>query len=138
MRALLYGKHERYGELQNLTREGCLKRPPRRFRAAGRRNIHFNLLLSPTRRFDAREIERTVTVNISQDGCFIFTSARFQKGQRVWIRIMEIYDKTPIACIIRHKRKWGHEMAIPGIGVRFESLTDAPQHVLAERCAPSS
>lgn len=136
IRALLYGRHQRQGELRDLIREACLSEPPRRFRAAERRDIKFNLLLSRSRHFESGVIERTVTINISQGGCFVFTTSRFQKGQRVWIRIMEFYDKSPIACVVIHKRKWGQEMAIPGIGVRFESLTDAQARALAGRWEP--
>jgi hypothetical protein len=136
IRALLYGRHERQGQLPDLIRETCLQGAPRRFRADKRRDIHFNLLLARRRDFDPGAIERTVTLNISPGGCFIYTTARYQKGQRVWIRILEMYDKTPIACEVIHKRKWGHEMAIPGIGVRFDALTEAQRRALAQRCAP--
>jgi hypothetical protein len=136
IRALLYGRHERQGQLQDLLREACLKGAPRRFRADKRCDIHFNLLLARAHAFDPGTIERTVTLNISLGGCFIITTARYQKGQRVWIRILELHDKTPIACEVIHKRKWGREMALPGIGVRFEALTASQEQALAQRCAP--
>lgn len=136
IRALLYGRHQRQGELNALIQEACFSGPPRRFRAAERRDVNFNLLLARSRDFDSGAIERSVTINISQGGCFVFTTARFQKGQRVWIRIMEFYDKTPIACVVIHKRKWGRKMAIPGIGVRFESLSAAQAQALAGQWGP--
>ncbi len=136
IRALLYGQHTRHGELEELIREACLSRPPRRFRATRRHPIHFNLLLARSRRFEAGETERTVTLNVSPDGCFIFTTARYQQGQQVWIRIMELYDKTPMACGVIHKRKWGAEMAIPGIGVCFQSIKEAQARALAAQCPP--
>ncbi len=135
IRALRYGRHTRHGELHELIQESCLTSPPRRFRASKRYDLHFNLLMAPSRRFDSNETERTVTFNVSSDGCFIFTTARFQRGQSVWVRIMELYDKTPIACEVIHKRKWGAEMAIPGIGVCFKSMTEAQTRALSALCA---
>ncbi len=136
IRALLYGQHERQGDLQDLIRDTCLSRPPRRFRANPRCDAHFNVLLARTRDFAMGNTERSVTLNISRGGCFIITTARHQIGQRVWIRIMEMDDKTPIACEVIHKRTWCQAMAIPGIGVRFETLTDDQQQALARRCEP--
>ncbi len=137
IRALLYGRHTRHGELRELIQEICLASPPRWFRARKRLDLHFNLLMARSRNFGSAETERTVTLNISPDGCFIFTVARFQLGQRVWVRIMELYDKTPIACEVIHKRDWGTEMAIPGIGVCFKSMTEAQRHAVAARSTPA-
>ena len=136
IRALLYGRHTRHGALRELIREACLSSPPRRFRASKRYNIYLNLLMARSRNFEPAATERTVTLNVSSGGCFIITSARFQPGQRVWVRITELHDKTPIACDVIHKRYWGAEMAIPGIGVCFKSMTEAQTRALSALCAP--
>ena len=137
IRALLYGRHTRQGALRELIREACLSSPPRRFRADKRYHIHFNLLMARSRNFESAETERTVTLNVSSGGCFIITSARFQQGQRIWVRLTDLYDKTPIACDVIHKRDWGTEMAIPGIGVCFKSMTEAQARALSALCAPA-
>ena len=137
IRALLHGRNRRQGELQALIREACLDSPPRRLRATQRHAIHFNLMLWRARHSEADEIERSVTINVSQGGCFIYTTARFHKGQPVWIRIMELDDKSLIACEVVHRRQWGDAMTIPGIGVCFQSMTDAQAHALAGHCPPS-
>ncbi len=137
IRALLYGRHTRHGDLHELIRDNCLTSPPLRLRTRKRYDLHFNLLMATSRRFASTETERTVTLNVSPDGCFIFSTARFRQGQRVWVRIMELDDKTPIACDVIHKRQWGAEMEIPGIGVRFISMTEAQTRALSELCARS-
>ncbi|MDJ0719989.1 MAG: PilZ domain-containing protein [Desulfobacterales bacterium] len=136
VRALLHGRNSRQGELQALIREACLSRPPRRLRARQRHAIHFNLLLMRERHPEADGIERSVTINISPDGCFLYTTGRFREGLRVWIRILEFRDQTPIACEVIHHRPWGDTMTIPGIGVCFQSITDAQAYALTGHCPP--
>jgi hypothetical protein len=73
---------------------------------------------------------RTVTMDVSSNGCFLFSSARFQLGGRVWLRIIDLYEKTPISGIVRHKLKWGEAMVVPGIGIEFETITESQRQSL--------
>jgi hypothetical protein len=130
IRALLYGQHERTGDLEDLIRETCWHSPPRKLRSEERRALHYNVLLSLSPHFDPETLIRTVTMDVSRQGCFLISSARFQVGANVWIRIVDLYDQTPIKCIVRHKRKWGEAMVIPGIGVEFEAITDNQRDAL--------
>ena len=138
IRALLYGHHERTGPLERLIREACWHSPARKLRAEERKRLHYNVLLSTKPHFDPQTLIRTVTMDVSRNGCFLFSSARFQVGARVWIRIMDLYDKTPIRCVIRHKRKWGEAMAIPGIGVKFEVISERQRQALLNPIKPAS
>lgn len=130
IRALLYGQHQRTGPLEDLVREACWHSPPRKLRSEERKPLHYNVLLSTHREFDPQTQIRTVTMDVSPNGCFLFSSARFQVGARVWLRIMDLYDKTPISAIVRHKHKWGQALVVPGIGVEFESIKDSQRQVL--------
>ncbi|MCB2169565.1 MAG: PilZ domain-containing protein [Deltaproteobacteria bacterium] len=130
IRALLYGHHERSGLLEDLIREACWGSPARKLRSEERKPLHYNVLLSTTREFDPRTLIRTVTMDVSSNGCFLFTSARFQLGGRVWLRIVDLYDKSPISGIVRHKRKWGEAMVVPGIGIKFETITESQRQAL--------
>ena len=138
IRALLYGQHERTGPLEELIRVACWHSPARKLRSEERKRLHYNVLLSTKPRFEPQTLIRTVTMDVSPSGCFLFSSARFQLGARVWIRIMDLYDKTPIRCVIRHKRRWGEAMAIPGIGVEFETISDRQRQALLNPVKPAS
>lgn len=138
IRALLYGHHERTGPLEDLIRETCWHSPPRKLRTEERKPFHYNVLLSTTRQFDPQTLIRTVTMDVSRNGCFLFTSARFQVGGRVWVRIMDFYDRTPISGIVRHKIKWGEAMVVPGIGVEFETISDNQRRSLLNPVKPSA
>ena len=138
IRALLYGQHERTGPLEDLIRETCWNSPPRKLRAEERKPLHYNVLLSTTRQFDPQTLIRTVTLDVSRKGCFLFSSARFQVGARVWLRIMDLYDQTPISGIVRHKIKWGEAMAVPGIGVEFETISENQRQSLLTPVRPTA
>jgi hypothetical protein len=132
IRALLYGQHQRAGGLEDLIRENCWHTPPRKLRSEERKPLHYNVLLSTQRHFDPQTLIRTVTVDVSLSGCFLFSCARFQIGAQVWMRIMDLYDKTPISGIVRHKRHWGESMIIPGIGVEFETIKESQRQALLD------
>lgn len=132
IRALLYGHHERAGTLEELIREACGQSPPRKLRSEERKPLHYNVLLSTQPQFDPQTLIRTVTMDVSLNGCFLFSAARYQLGARVWLRIMDIYDKTPISGIVRHKRKWGQAMVVPGIGVEFETIKESQRRSLLD------
>lgn len=130
VRALLHGHHERTGPLELLIREACWYSPPRKLRMEERKPLHYNVLLSTTPHFDPGTLIRTVTMDVSHNGCFLFSTGRFQVGGRIWIRIMDLYDKAPIRCVIRNKRKWGQAMVIPGIGVEFDIISEDQRRAL--------
>jgi hypothetical protein len=132
IRALLYGRHERCGELADLVRETCLAHPARRLRTHPRQVVHLNLRLVTSLPWCSTRARRTVTGDLSEAGCFIVTSGRFQVGQTVWIQIRELCDQTPIACLIRHRRAWGEAPVLPGIGVSFETIRPAQVEALRQ------
>ena len=53
------------------------------------------------------------------------------------MRIMDLYDQSPISGIVRHKIKWGEAMVIPGIGVAFESISENQRRSLLHPIKPS-
>ena len=132
VRALLYGHHERTGCLEDLIRERCWHTPPRKLRSEERKRLHYNVLLSTQRQFNPQTLIRTVTIDVSMNGCFLFSVARFQLGALVWMRIMDLYDKTPISGIVRHKRNWGETMRLPGIGVEFQKIKESQRRALLD------
>lgn len=138
IRALLYGQHERTGGLEDLVREYCWYTPPRKLRSEERKPLHYNVLLSTKRHFNPETLIRTVTMDVSLNGCFLFSSARFQVGARVWMRFMDLYDKTAVIGVVRHKRNWGKAMIIPGIGVEFETIKENQRQALMDPLTTSA
>jgi Tfp pilus assembly protein PilZ len=117
--------HESTCTLTDFIDNECRNFVPRMIRSDVRKEIHFNVRLYKT---PDRDIpERSVTMNVSKGGCFIFSVEDWKIGDPVWIEIVELPDSYPITGSIRHIVKWGESRRIPGIGVEFlcisESLT---------------
>ncbi|WP_161781637.1 PilZ domain-containing protein [Desulfohalovibrio reitneri] len=96
---------------------------PRTLRAAGRDDVHFNVLVS--RSPDMDNPVRAVTTNVSPGGCFISTCDDCLQVERLWLRVSELSDGTPIEVSVRWRQPWGVRQAIPGIGVAFVNMTSA-------------
>jgi hypothetical protein len=129
--ALLSVPYNGEDPLGYMLRQICPRFNPRRIRSATRFKLHFNLLLSKNREGLSDSAERVVTVNMSKEGCYIYSSQIWQDCRRVWFVIHELEDATPICGEIRWKIPWGEKMKFSGIGVLFTQIKAAQQQELA-------
>ena len=67
-------------------------------------------------------MERTVTIDISKGGSFIYSVDLWNIGEKVQFVIKELADSNPIRGEIRWTRSWGKMMEVPGIGITFETI----------------
>lgn len=112
----------------------CSAFSPRLVRPKDRVPLHLNALLTDWEH--TREPEQTVTLNISSQGCFLFSShPGHQPDQQVTVRFVGLSDPAPITCTIRWVRPWGECHQMPGIGVTFEQISEAQQSQLNELMA---
>lgn len=108
----------------------CKQLKPRCVRPNDRVPLHLNALLTHENREFATE--QTVTLNVSEDGCFLFsTNPCNEPGQKVTIDFVGLNDRTIVRGIINWARHWGEVHHMPGIGVTFESLTESQSLQLA-------
>lgn len=132
-----------YGGIRGLTQGGtirdnrdlddfilreCIPFTPRSIRVAQRQDVVFNVLLFNDLENGEIDAERTVTVNVSEHGCFVYSVGDWQLLNPAWLVVNEFEDKTPIELKVRWCGKWGKSMRMPGIGASFESMT-AHQYV---------
>lgn len=70
--------------------------------------------------------ERTVTLNVSYGGCFLFSATPdYEVNQQVTITFIGLNDDTPVSATICWLQRWGDEgHQAPGVGVRFDRITD--------------
>lgn len=101
----------------------CVPFFPRSIRVARRQEVVFNIMLLDDLTKLEQGGEQTVTVNVSEHGCFVYSVLDWPLDTSAWVVIQELEDQTPIELMIRWKRSWGESMRIPGIGASFESMT---------------
>lgn len=109
--------------LQQFVESQCKGFTPRVIRDCERVELNFNVLLSKKEDFAESEALKTITMNVSKEGCFVFTPHRWQIGEFAWLKFMELLDPAPIGVEVRWVKEWGKTLGIPGIGVRFRDMT---------------
>lgn len=108
-------------DLREFIRDECAPFEARSIRTSERKEVVFNVLL--LKDLDHEDQERTVTVNVSERGCFVYTVNRWEIASPAWLVINEFDDRTPIELKVRWRHEWGREMRLPGIGTSFESMS---------------
>lgn len=112
----------------------CQNVAPRPVRPNDRAPLHLNALL--THLDQCHDAEQTVTLNISEQGCFLFsTNPHNAPEQQVAIEFVGLQDRTPIRATIRWVRHWGEVHHMPGIGVSFDLISEAQIRQLASLIA---
>lgn len=102
----------------------CSAFPSRSLRRDKRKQLTLNVLLSTEEAFPEAGTARSFTLSVSIGGAFVHTMDTFLEGERLWLRFLELADPTPIPVTVRWSLEWGVSRSIPGIGVKFETLTE--------------
>ena len=124
IRSFHYSRTSKGETLESFIKEECRSFIARPIRSTIRKKIHFNVLISNTGDFTEKEIDRTVTMNVSKGGCFIYSVDDLQSDDRLMMVFKELEEQTPILGEVRWRALWGEGMQIPGIGVKFENLSE--------------
>jgi hypothetical protein len=104
----------------------CCEQPVKTILPRSRIPLNLNAVLSHTSTVAAAE--RTVCLDISPGGCFLFcVNDEITLHSSVRISLVILNDPTPILSTVCWKREWGITNEIPGVGVRFDEMT-AQQH----------
>jgi hypothetical protein len=96
--------------------QDCQSFKPRTIRKSIRRDRHIAFLLSSDNKFTVAE--KVVTLNISDDGCFIYSTNDWQEGDRVWLHFID--NECVMSGIVCWWQPWGNNKKMPGIGIRFD------------------
>lgn len=94
----------------------CRVFPARTIRKAKRQIQYISALLSADDGFSAAE--KTVTLNISDEGSFVYSANDWKVGDRVWMRFTE--NDCIVRGTVRWLQPWGNNKRLPGIGIKFD------------------
>jgi len=97
----------------------CQQFQPRTIRKSERRIRHIAFLLSADEHF--ADQEKTVTMNISEGGCFVYSTRTWQVGDRVWLKFAD--NERVVTGTVRWWQPWGNNKRIPGIGICFDAAS---------------
>ncbi|MBN2145256.1 MAG: PilZ domain-containing protein [Candidatus Aureabacteria bacterium] len=95
----------------------------RTIRASKRVNLNYNIFLSKEKNFSSPNLEKTITLNFSNNGCFIFSVSKWENYTPLWFVMRELNDNSPIQGEVRWHVEWGKNMKIPGIGVQIKKIS---------------
>jgi len=112
----------------------CCEQPVRIVLPRNRIALNLNAVLSlPSE--DIPSDERTVCIDISPGGCFLFSvNDEISLQSTVWIRLLILHDSSPIQSTVCWKREWGMTNEIPGVGLRFDEMTPQQQAQILALC----
>jgi hypothetical protein len=104
----------------------CCEQPPKVAPIRSRIPLNLNAMLSCSP--DMADAERTACIDFSPGGCFLFcVNDEIIPQSTVWIRLTALNDQSPILSSVCWKREWGITNELPGIGIRFDSMTPQQQ-----------
>lgn len=122
IKTLSHNQYKSGGTLNDFINQECRSFNPRTIRASVRKNINFNVILANNNNFGEENIEKTITIDVSKEGCFIYSPKKWEIHSNVRFIINEIDDHTPIRGEVMWGIEWGKAMRIPGIGVMFNDI----------------
>jgi hypothetical protein len=122
IRSISFGKSSGSDSLDEFIRSECRSFTPRAIRLDMRKAVHLNVLLSRDETMIDKHLERSVTLNLSKGGCFLFSGLVWNNHATVWLMVKELRDKSPVVGEIRWMLEWGKHTTIPGIGVSFKQI----------------
>lgn len=127
IRSFFYGQSKGSGKIQDFITHECRRFSPARARFEKRLPVHFNVQLLGV--VDSR----TVTINVSRGGCFIYAVGAWREGEPVHLVVSELENQTPIVGEIRWGVRWGTPMKMPGFGLRFQKIADDQHMAMLKR-----
>jgi hypothetical protein len=96
--------------------EECRKFKPRVIRSDVRRTLHLSVYLSADGAF--KDAEASVTLNVSEGGCFAYSVREWNPGQSVWLR--KAGSETVLRGTVCGWLPWGNDKFVPGINIKFD------------------
>ncbi len=134
MKAFYSGLINGNGSIDEFITHKCSPFNARKIRSLHRKVINFNVILSKTDNVYDLNNEKTVTMNVSQSGCFIYSIDKWEINSNVWFTIKELTDQAPIHAQIIWQVDWGTYLNIPGIGLQFKDIKNCQLEDLQAKC----
>lgn len=103
----------------------CPEFKPRRVRRHERTDYHLNVVLAGDALFTPDAAQRTNTLNVSENGCFLYTVWDWPLGAEVWLQVTDLADESPMTGTVVRRVTWGTPGMLPGVGIQFARISPA-------------
>ncbi len=120
--ALMYGSQTRIS-ISEFIDTHCRNFSPRKLRLTSRVDVQRSVLLSSDCDFQKDSTEKSITINLSSEGVFIYSIRTWQKGQQAWVVFPNIDPHKPVKAEVRWSRPWGTDFCMPGVGLKFINIS---------------
>ncbi len=135
IQTLYFGQSSGGGTIDDFINRECRAFQARSIRSSLRKEIHFNIILSKNGDFSQENTRRSITIDVSNGGAFIYSTDSWKIEEEVMFVIKELKDNRPIQGELRWIRSWGETMQIPGIGIRFKKIHESQlKEILDKGC----
>jgi hypothetical protein len=131
VRSMLYDSN-RPLPLADFIREYCHPEAPVTVRRDLRLPLHLNVLVAADPERLSKAPERSVTLNVSEGGCFILSSRDWSSCSTLWIEPTDLSDPSPIELEICWRIPWGLSLRLPGVGGSFTTISEAQKKEIFE------
>jgi Tfp pilus assembly protein PilZ len=101
----------------------CADFSARKIRKSSRLSHPFKALLLTASGEPTKGAEKTITVNVSNNGVFLFGVEDKKIGDTITFIIKDLDEKAPISGIVRWSTQWESSSRIPGYGIEFSKIT---------------
>jgi Tfp pilus assembly protein PilZ len=109
-------------KLEYFVKEQCATFPARKIRKSSRFDHPFKALLINDAGQSEKTGEKTITVNVSNNGVFLYGVQDKKNGDVVTFIIKDLDDKAPISGVVRWCTQWESSSRIPGYGIEFSQI----------------
>jgi Tfp pilus assembly protein PilZ len=116
------GQHKEGGNLDDFFNRVCRLYDANKISVEKRFDIHLSVILSKSEDLKEENIEKTISLDISKHGCFLFSKDKWKSGDIAWFIFKDISDQTPITGKVRWSAEWGNGLQPPGIGIEFDKF----------------
>jgi len=137
IRTIFYGE---FGdgtlELADFLEQHCKPFKKRSIRRCVRRPIHFNVLACSDREFAPATVRWTNTIDVSEDGCFLYAGEDWAGCEEVWLKVQELGEEPAILGHVRWATPWGTALQLPGVGLEFDEITSSQREEIKKLIFP--
>ncbi len=116
------GQKKEGGNLDDFVNRVCHLYDAKKISVEERFDMSLSVILGRNDDLRGENIEKTISLDISKNGCFLFSKDKWEIGESAWFIFKDLSDQTPIMGKVRWSAEWGKGSQPPGIGLEFDKI----------------